>query len=215
LLDESYSWAIPKSVVQGFEATKGGNSYRANIELKKFLAQRWANGSFSDRVSLAQWVVKDWGGINRGRPETIENFVRQIERNELRFVFNRVASYSKILPCASIDDYVIYDQRVAVALNAIQVLKGVKDGVAFHMPPGRNKKVGYQGKKEGFSAQPQFKPRALVNDRGWTGIKRDETYNAYLKTIRSVRHALNEVPIYDIEMVLFSNAEDLAVAAMT
>ena len=215
LLNKAYRWKIPSTETIGFNQPPGLTSYQANVELKKYLANAWEGGDFSQRLSLAKWVVKDWGGIRAGKIETIERFVQEINQDNLDFVFNRVASYSKILPCKSISEYAIYDQRVAVALNAIQLLGDVKNGVAFHMPLGRNNKVGNQAKKVGFSAQPEFRPKMLVANRGWMKLQKDDCYRAYLETLYSVQGLLGNPPIYDIEMVLFANAEDLAVSAMS
>ena len=53
-----------------------------------------------------------------------------------------ISSFSKILAIKGPDKYAIYDARVAVSLNAIQIIYQISSGVAFPYVLGRNRITG-------------------------------------------------------------------------
>lgn len=213
-LHEDYQWRLPELPFGSLNLEPGTSNFEANVVLKHFLNKQWREGNRSERIELANWIVKDWGGIRGGNPNAISGYVDQINSNGFEFLFRRVASYSKILAVADMNRFAIYDQRVAVALNAIQLLAGVRDGIAFHMPKGRNSVVGDSVNRRGFAEQPEYKVRRLALDYGWMLVPRDETFKTYINTLRAVQIRLERKAFYELEMVLFANAEKVALEAM-
>ena len=49
---------------------------------------------------------------------------------------------------------------------------------------------------------------------GWSRIKRDHTYEVYLDLLNKCLEHLPGSKLYELEMVLFAKAEELAVEAM-
>lgn len=125
-----------------------------------------------------------------------------------------VASYSKIFAIADMKKYAIYDARVAVCLNAIQWNSNIHKGIAFNYIPGRNNVTGHARKKIGFAYNDHFKTKNLVK-AGWQRVQRDKTYRVYLDTLNECLKHFREYSLYDLEMVLFSNAEKECVRAMS
>ena len=204
LLEKNYHWKIPN--IKGFERV-GDSSYEANVKLKEFLNKNW-NESNDDREKniLSKIVVADWGGIKNNKAETLSSYIKEINKQKPATPIKGVASYSKIFSITDLENYAIYDARVAVCLNAIQLKNNIKNGLAFNYVPGRNNVTGNVEKKIGFSQQEKYKVKRLVKN-GWSRIKRDETYEIYLTTLKKCHEQFPTYKLYDLEMVLFANAE--------
>ena len=202
-LEKNYEWEITK--IAGFEGS-GKIDYLSNVALKKFLHECWtkANGD-SERLRLASLIVKDWGRVKNNKPETLKKYVDELASNLPRTPIKGVASYSKIFSIADLDMYAIYDARVAACLNAVQWNSKIK-GLAFNYIPGRNKTTGDYTKKVGFVYQEQFKNDSLISE-GWQMIEKDKTYETYLRLLKECHSHFSNYNLYDLEMVLFANAE--------
>tara|TARA_R110002110_G_scaffold18232_10_gene76791 strand:+ start:1357 stop:2091 length:735 start_codon:yes stop_codon:yes gene_type:complete len=212
-LEQIYIWPF-RRYPDGVDMGSVLSTYAQTLRIKSFLAKAWANASFEERVQLAEWAVRDWGGISSGSDDRIEKFVRDICADRLGKKFDGMASYSKILAAIDPERFAIYDSRVAASLNALQVIRNVENGLVFNVPQGRNKIVGDLTNKRGFSQEERFKPRTLVNERGWLRIRRDDTYEVYCQFMRAVLKKLPGEKLYRLEMLLFASAESLAIEAM-
>jgi hypothetical protein len=199
----AYKWKIPN--VQGFNQV-GQISYDANVELKKYLHLRWKSSSYSERLELAKIIVADWGGVRGNKSETLQSYVDKIEQKDSQIPIKGIASYSKILSITDVDKYAIYDARVAVSLNAIQWNYHVNNGVAFNYIDGRNNITGNSLTRKGFAYHENFIVKNLERN-GWNRLSKDETYQFYLKTLHECLRYFPEYKLYDLEMLLFSNAE--------
>jgi hypothetical protein len=210
MLEKNYDWKIPE--ISGFNYS-GKRDYQSNVALKKFFQESWANAkNDTERFDLSLLIVKDWGGVKNNKPATLENFVSEFSKSLPQLPLKGVASYSKIFSMADLDSYAIYDARVAACLNAVQWNCGVK-GLAFNYIPGRNNTTGHAEKKIGFTYQEQFKTDALVRS-GWDRIEKDDTYKIYLKLLKECHSHYPNYRLYDLEMILFANAEVECIKAM-
>ena len=211
-----YSWEVTevtwKKLDAGFPHDSFGTEYpRQNIALKHHLAERWRTASYDEKVRLATWVVRDWGGIRRNAPHTIAGYVNQADAVRPSTPFYGVASYSKIFAIKDPITYAIYDARAAASLNAIQLIErlGDPDAIAFPVPPGQNSMIAGTKKVAGFvdTVIPVLRQRAFGR------IARDEAYEAYLALLRLTAQRLG-LSILDVEMFLFSEADKLCREAM-
>lgn len=209
-LKSSYQWKIPK--IDGFPSC-GESSYEANVELKKYLHSKWLASDDKEKLNLAKVIVSDWGGVKNNKLSTLASYLGGLHDTTPITPLKGIASYSKIYAIADMDRYAIYDARVAVCLNAIQLNAKVKKGFAFNYIPGRNNITGHAGKKIGFAYSNQFKVESLVKD-GWCRVKKDNTYQVYIDTLNQCVRGFEEFSLYDLEMVLFSNAEKECIKAM-
>jgi hypothetical protein len=104
---------------------------------KKLLEARLNNVTLFNQLCI--WIVKDWGGIKTAKDiETIkivEAFLSEKKPN-----FKRIASASKVGAYMYPDKNVIYDARVAYALNWI-ILSENAGNIFFPVPEGRNSKM--------------------------------------------------------------------------
>lgn len=177
-----------------------GDNYTKNITLKEQSGGIWNDG---DKLEISNWVVAKWGGIKGNRPTTVANYVSAICAGHYPNEIKGVASYSKILSFMDPNEFSIYDARVAISLNAIQLLRGAKNGTAFTYLPGRNTKL----KK--FREMPLTQRRALLQS-GWSPVAAKDCYTFYLNTLKQVRFELETAKLYELEMSLFADAEELA-----
>ena len=206
-LEETYTWRVPS--IAGFKA-QATNRYQANIQLKKFLNQKWCcTNDPQDKMSLAKIVVADWGGIRSNTDETLKAYVKMLDKDNPVTPLKGIASYSKIFSIADLGKYAIYDARVAACLNAVQYRLKIEQGLAFNYVNGRNSIIGHAGKRDGFVYKKSFKVSDLL-EGGWVKIEKDRTYECYLRLLRKCLDKLNAsngLQMFHLEMALFSNAE--------
>jgi hypothetical protein len=88
---------------------------------------------------LSLWLIKDWGRINSAKDEDTFTLIDKIYQEESPS-FIRIASISKVLAFLNPEKNVIYDSRVAYALNWI-ILKENAGDKFFPIPEGRNSKM--------------------------------------------------------------------------
>ncbi|MDG0981015.1 MAG: hypothetical protein P8O79_14910 [Halieaceae bacterium] len=182
-------------------------SYLETISLKHRLKAQWAQGSRIERVQIADEVIRDWGGIKGNRRSTIERYA-DLDTHSDEFVYKGVASYSKVLGIIDPLKFAILDARVVVSLNAIQLISDKESGVFFPYLSGRNKVTGDNANKRGFSQVDVFKKNSHLF-RLWSKPKKNNVYKLYLDILRSEARKLNQ-PLYELEMALFADAENLA-----
>lgn len=203
-LHKTYQWKIP--VIENFDQT-GKSSYEENINLKNYLNNLWENADEHQKLKLAHTIVSDWGGIRANRTATLKSYIEEIAQSQPRTPLEGIASYSKIFSIADPGKYAIYDARVAACLNAIQLNANIHTGTAFNYVPGRNNIIGHTGKRIGFTQLSQFSV-PLLNKNGWTRIRLDETYARYSELLTACLQELPGRYRYELEMALFSSAEN-------
>jgi hypothetical protein len=205
-LKKSYKWKIPN--IQGFSEC-GKDNYDSNVNLKNFLNDKWSNSNDDkDKLNLATVIVKDWGGVKNNKQETLIGYIKELDKHNPDTPLKGVASYSKIFSITDLEKFAIYDARVAACLNAIQFNSGIRDGVAFNYIPGRNGVTGDATKRSGFVYQENFKIKNLTTNSGWQKLPKNETYSLYLETLNKCLESFKDYQLYDLEMTLFSNAEN-------
>ena len=109
-----------------------------------------------------------------------------------------IASWSKAIVVHNPDEYAIFDARVAISLNCIQKLYGLKDAVLFPILPSRNKIVAIGNKLIKDTAKSE----------SWEKANEENFYTQYLKILNYVAIELS-TNISTIEMLLFAKAEEI------
>ena len=209
-LENNYTWKIPN--IEGFDRC-GEIGYEVNVALKNYLNGRWVGADYLGKLELCKLIVSDWGGVKNNKKETLKRYADELLNDNPLTPLKGVASYSKIFSIADPSKYVIYDARVAVCLNAVQWNANVKEGLAFNYIPGRNNVTGHAGKKAGFVYRDAFKTMSLVG-KGWKSVKKNDTYATYLELLNECHKNLPQYQLYDLEMVLFANAEKECLSAI-
>ena len=112
-----------------------------------------------------------------------------------------------------LDNYAIYDSRVAACLNALQLNLCIKEGYVFNYINGRNNIIGNSIKKIGFTQNNKFNEKNISKDENWIRIEKVDNYKFYLDYINKIKKVL-DIELYDIEMILFSDAENQCIQIM-
>jgi len=201
-LAEIYRWRFDETVLleELNIEVDGNNWYEKNLELKRRLAECWALNERADQMRLANYYVREFGGIRANDAQTISGYVETLRGGHLP-PFQGIASWSKIASIANCNRYAIFDARVAFALNAIQVLNGVDDALAFPSLPSRKARI--------TEAAPIAQQRA----EGHNGarMQRRRVYRDYLELLAQAAGNLDgDQRLARAEMVLFAKAEELA-----
>jgi hypothetical protein len=210
-LEAYYNWKIPSVLFDGCLNHYSGSNFEANVALKKDLSQRWKNEPYS-REEITKWVISDWGGIRGNRKSTLNNYYLQSLQSSPKTPLKGIASFSKVLAVKDSKKYAIYDARVAVSINAIQIIAKTDKGIAFPYLAGRNNITGNSTSKprRGFSTMNEVAIKTLTSKpTSWTKVQKDEAYEIYINLLQKVSTDLR-IPVCNLEMALFSQAEELA-----
>lgn len=200
LLDALYSWKLPKELPIRFTPKADEPLSKATMRLRRALADQWATASRNQRRALAEWYVRDWGGVKRNHPSTLDEYVDTPAAELIRQKgFRGISSWSKVLAIQDPDRFAIYDARVGFALNAIQLVDSGKLSLFFPIPQGRNSTI--------VSSIKRLRNHRSFNEA--PHVPREATYSTYLALLQNVR-ARTRAPIERVEMLLFAQSEDLA-----
>lgn len=176
----------------------GKNWYKKTCALKRGIANKW-NSSPEQRANLAEYAVRVWGGIKRNNAATIQSYVQVISQGQLPPTLKGIASWSKVAAFSNPDVHAIFDARVSFSLNAIQMLHGEGEWWWFPHLAGQNKLLN--------EIWPSLKKQE--NQKKWSHIEPQKVYSTYIDLLNNVAQQL-KINIDDVEMLLFSKAEELA-----
>ena len=137
-LPETYTWKLPDPCMVKFKKT--GVSYDDNVQLRSAMHRTWRREP-AKRLSLAAWYVRVWGGVKKTSDSKIASYVATLESKRVPDTFSGIASWSKIASIASPADYAIYDARVALALNAVQLRSLGRIPIKFPLLPTQNRSI--------------------------------------------------------------------------
>ena len=211
----SYKWKLPKTSFNGEQVITSGTNFEENVRLKLFLNKIWNEEEWSRR-KIVRWIISDWGGIRSNKQSTLEKYYKHSLQENPQTPLTGIASFSKVLAIKDPLKYAIYDARVAVGLNAIQMILAVTSGEIFPYLSGRNKITGDWSAKPpgGFSKSKEASIATLTySPYNWKKIPSSDAYERYLELLQSISINL-DVPLYELEMTLFSQAEELAIRAV-
>ena len=196
-----------------------------------------------DLADLAKFVISDWGNLNGNGAQTIERYALRFTEIEVPFDdvrcvsdlraavlpkrqrglfrFDGIASWSNWLNFVWNDWALIYDARIAFALDAIHFISRI-DAPIFPVPPGRNPRLANfdaQG-TAAFGwlanyarerlASAEIRPRLEA-----AMVPKSEAYSYYLAVMAEAHRLLwplsESRPLVHTEMLLFRlSIEDIA-----
>ena len=201
-LDELISVYDPKLQLDG------DTNYEKNVSLKLLLSKKFDENDL-DLNSISEWIIMSWGGI-KTLSKRIDDYIYHVETKSYPDYLNGVASYSKLFAMFYPREFAIYDARVAVSLNIIQLLSEEKDALFFPYLSGRNKVTGDQTSGRGFSNIHDFKKNQIEasSQKHWEFIKQKDVYKIYNEILIDLCKE-NNWDLWDVEMLLFAKAEQL------
>lgn len=194
-LTARYEWKLPKNCQEhtGFFSTD--DEAADALALKNALHAKWNDApSNEERIRLATWYVNDWGGVRGNAAKTIARYALETPETVMVSGIAGIASYSKVLTIRDPQKYAIYDARVALSLNAIQILASHRTALRFPMLPSRNKRI---------------MEASLFIERVYEDKPTKDFYATYLSLLTQIAASV-QTSISALEMLLFANAEILA-----
>ena len=196
---ERYLWRLPEKMLGGIQLP-AGSLFTQNLELRNVLHAmllKKPSGSYA----IQEWYVRDWGGVKRNKIETLRGYSEDSDEKLISRGAAGVASWSKMLALRDPGRYAIYDARVAMALNSIQRIADVSEPILFPQLPSRNNTIN--------AAQRKIK---LLN---YFKLKKSNKtfYREYLCMLESASRCVEDLNLQTAEMILFADAEELAMQA--
>lgn len=202
-LSTVYNWPINLEHLPVELNIRGNDLYAKNIDLRFQLNSSYLkSNTFEEKYHLLKWYIYNWGGVKTNDQKTLELYTSSSPHELIERGSKGIASWSKALSIINPQEYAIYDARVAMSLNALQIIHNVDN--PLHYPPlqSRNKTIN--------NCKDQIQP--VIKE--WTKVKDQEFYQIYLKLLKDVASDLgNDTNHHDIEMLLFAYAEELALSA--
>jgi hypothetical protein len=186
-LEQEYLWPITNPVC-----------YSETYRQRCASSQEFLSAKTVRRDEIALKIVSEWGGIRRGLAEVSIMAAEPVQVLTARG-FRRVASWSKIAVLHDPEYYLIYDARVAFALNHILQTGGIVVGL-FPQPASRNTKIAAALKRLAIGRYRTGSDRYLPNN---------EFYDAYLELLHTAS-LRSKLPVWQIEMALFARGPKLA-----
>jgi hypothetical protein len=197
-LSQTYDWSFSMS---GFPDSNyyasGESNYHKSRNLRNFIFERISEGSALSK-GLQIWYVKNWGGVKRNSPETLEGYIKSSPEELFCLGTKGVATWSKILSVRNPSKFAIYDARVALSINSLQKKYKVDDPVLFPQLSSQNRTF----------VQPT--QRRILSSRYFSNSIQENFYSEYISLLTRTVSTMKGFDIQDAEMVLFSCAEELS-----
>lgn len=190
-----FSWKINPNLIPDGIALPHGNPYSQNVALKLALNVQYHLGNVDTKILVTKYYIATWGGVRRNSEEKIRNYSLAPPDTLVANGIDGIASWSKALCIRDPNEHAIYDARVAVSLNCLQIIFGVDDPQLFPLLAGQNKLIN-----KGSQRIRQF-----ACDKKWSKAQEAEFYQIYNSMLSSAATAL-AVGTYAIEMLLFAHA---------
>lgn len=199
-----YQWRKinPRYLPHGINLS-AGNQFSQNVALKHSLNAQYVNGDEKAKIDVTKYYIAVWGGVKRNSADKIKHYSLGTPSDLVARGTNGVASWSKALCIRDPHAYAIYDARVAVAINCLQIISGVNSPRLFPLLIGQNKEINIGSK--------MICRYACHHD--WTEINEDQFYQEYNNALLAASDVLG-VEHCVLEMLLFSHAPILLNSAI-
>jgi len=193
-----YPWPVnPRFLPTGIVLPKG-SPYMQNVALKLLLSDMYSTADDDLKQEITYYYIVKWGGIKRNTKENIRSYALDTPASLIARGSKGIASWSKALCIRSPNEYAIYDARVALSLNCLQIISPVNTSILFPLLLGQNKLIS-------------FGNRMLLryaSAHGWAVAHERDFYRQYNTILSSAAYLLGS-NLYTLEMLLFAKAPEL------
>lgn len=177
------------------------DSWRRNVKLRFELSEFWnelvARDQLNDALEITRWKVSDWGGIRNISDATIREHFNDAFYKKTFLPFDHISSKSKALTLLDPSTLQIYDARVAVSLNTMQLLADTEVRLYFKIPETTIKMI--QHDKDCFHARL---PEAAFNEFDFVSLPLENIYTTYTRLLLKLAVEM-QLNVIDVEMMLF------------
>ncbi len=193
-----YRWSVnPRFLPTGI-VLPIGSPYVQNVALKLQLSDMYSTAGDDLRQEITCYYIVKWGGIRRNTEENIRSYALDTPASLISRGSKGIASWSKALCIRCPYEYAIYDARVALSLNCLQIISPVNTPIVFPLLLGQNKLI-------------KFGNRVVLrytSTHGWAVAHEREFYRQYNQILSSAAQLLG-TNLYTLEMLLFAKAPEL------
>lgn len=195
-----YSWReINESKLPDSIILPKGNQFAKNMALKEALHSKWKNEpNIEKREEYIEYYIKAWGGIKTNRANSMNEYKTKSAEELIKKGRQGIASWSKALVLHDHNQYAIFDARVAISLNCLQMIDSVDNKILYPILASRNSTIIPASKKL----------KAIAKIEGWDNCDDSTFYRDYLELLKKTANELN-TNISTVEMLLFAKAEEL------
>ena len=201
-LDETndwYTWRINESKIPINIKLPIGNQYLKNITLKEELHKAWeAEPDIKKKGKIIKYYIKDWGGIGTNSEDSMKIYMYSSSGTLIKYGKNGIPSWSKALVIHDPQIYAIFDARVSISLNSLQIIYNTANKELFPILASRNKTI----------TEGQRIIKQISKQNNWEKVDKTTFYLNYLTLLKKVARNRN-TNLSTIEMLLFAKAESL------
>jgi len=196
--NEWYEWKVVQADLPKGISIKKATGFAENVALKLQLSLLYAKADNEEKVALTRYYIALWGRVKGNREDTIRSYALSTPEELRGRGVSGIASWSKALCLRNPLREAIFDARVSLALNAIQVIAQVPNPKLFPLLPSQNRLAKSKG--------PKLK--ALAKRLGWERLDPQHVYGLYLELLGTVAKTVG-CEIYAVEMWLFARFDRL------
>lgn len=213
-LNKAYLWREQKAAYKSLatltsadfvaELNAEKDNWRRNVKLRYKLSDHWnvlvRQDNLNDALAVTRWIVKDWGGINNIKDSTIKAHFLDAIYQKYFLPFEHISSKSKAIALSNPDKLQIYDARVAVSLNIIQLAADTEVRLYFEIPPTQIQSI--QHSEDCFQARL---PQAAFEEFDFVPLPFEDIYIIYTQLLLKIARDMQLSPV-EVEMWLFGLA---------
>ncbi|MDP3261084.1 MAG: hypothetical protein Q8M34_10970 [Thermodesulfovibrionales bacterium] len=197
-INDWYPWPINLSFLPTGVVLPDGSYYVQNVALKLQLNTLYSSADNQVKKEIIRYYISKWGGIKRNTDEKIRSYALDTPASLIAKGSQGIASWSKALCIRCPNDYAIYDARVALSLNCLQIIAAVDRPIIFPLLTGQNKRIN----------EGSIMIRQYTTKHGWLSAQEGSFYQKY-NSILSAAAKVLVVNLYTLEMLLFAKALEL------
>lgn len=175
-----YRWSVNPNFLPAGIVLPIGSPYVQNIALKLQLSDMYSAAGDDLRQEITYYYIVKWGGIRRNTEENIRSYALDTPASLISRGSKGIASWSKALCIRCPNEYAIYDARVALSLNCLQIISPVNTPIVFPLLLGQNKLI-------------KFGNRVVLryaSTHGWAVAHEREFYRQYNEILSSAAQLL-------------------------
>jgi len=193
-----YRWPVNPLFLPNGIVLPMGSPYAQNVALKLRLSDMYSTANDDLKQELTYYYITKWGGIKRNTEENIRSYALDTPASLIARGSKGIASWSKALCIRCPSEYAIYDARVALSLNCLQIISPVNTPILFPLLLSQNKLISIGNRML----------RRYASAHGWGVAHEGEFYPRYNTTLSSAAQLLGS-NLYTLEMLLFAKAPEL------
>ena len=176
-----------------------GNQYLRNIFLKEELHKAWKlEVDPIKKGEIIKYYITVWGGIHSNSDYSMNKYMKSSPESLIELGKKGIASWSKALVIHNPNKYAIFDAKVSISLNCLQIINNINNKVLYPLLSSRNVIIS-RGKDIIMEKANQGK---------WWKVDDSKFYFDYLNLLQKIAE-MRCTNISTVEMLLFAKAESL------